>query len=311
MTQDSSEICGVVPIDKASDMTSHDVVGMVRRVFRPAKIKVGHAGTLDPDATGLLLVCIGSATRLADLLADRGKVYHAGFVLGVATSTEDASGEVSAEQDASRVTESDVLQALTGLTGDIQQVPPMVSALHHEGRRLYDLARQGIEVERAARPVTVESIDLVKFAPGRRAQGDFIVSCGKGVYVRTLCADLGKILGVGGHMSTLRRLSIGDFNISNVLPTSEITRDSILEHLVPAAEAVSFLPIHMITEQEKVDILHGRAILSGKSTVVSYEAEWIRLVDRSGELIALATFNEDAECLWPKKVLGSHPGEAV
>ena len=298
-----ANLSGVVPVDKSAGMTSHDVVAMVRRAFRPDKIKAGHAGTLDPDATGLLLVCLGSATRLADLLSDRGKAYRASFVLGAATSTEDSSGTVTLECDASSIRKEDVLRAFGTLTGTIQQVPPMVSALHHEGQRLYDLARQGLQVERAARPVTIERIDLIRFTPGARATGEFEVTCGKGVYVRTLCADLGTGLGVGGHMSSLRRLRIGVFTLDGALPSSELMPAAILGRLVSSSEAVSFLPVRRISDFERSEIHFGRAIPAADISELPADGEWIRVVDERDELVALALLDRDTGRLNPKKVL--------
>src|SRR5579862_5681615 len=197
-------------------MTSHDVVGRVRRIA--GQRRVGHAGTLDPDATGVLLVCLGQATRLADLLADQGKAYRATLILGVATSTEDSSGEVLSDADSSHITQAMLGAILPRFTGEIMQVPPMVSAVHHQGRRLHEIAREGKTVERAARPVTVEEITLESFTPGRHPQAVLMVRCRKGTYVRTLCADIGAALGVGGHMAALARLSIGAFDLAVAVP---------------------------------------------------------------------------------------------
>ena len=301
-----NHLAGVLNIDKAPGMTSHDVVGCVRRALREAgygkSVKVGHAGTLDPDATGVLLVCLGGATRLADLLAAQGKVYQAEFRLGVTTSTEDASGEVTGERDASQVTQDQVEAALAGLTGIIEQVPPMVSAVHHEGRRLYELARQGIEVERAARTITVDRIDLLRFEAGSNCPaGEMRVECGKGTYIRTLCADMGVRLGVGGHMTKLRRLKVGVFNAAEALPVDAVSAETIQTRLVSASDAVSFLPLYQLGETEQADVLHGRAVNSGRDWGGE---EWVRLTSFSGELVALAAPGEDG-WLHPHKVLSS------
>ncbi len=301
-------LSGVLNIDKAPAMTSHDVVGRVRRILREGgwgkSVKVGHAGTLDPDATGVLLVCLGGATRLADLLAAQGKVYQAEFRLGATTSTEDASGQTTGEWDASAITQADVERALKSLTGTIEQVPPMVSAVHHEGRRLYELARQGIEVERVARSIVVDEIDLLRFNGGvSRPSGEMRVECGKGTYIRTLCADLGTRLGVGGHMTVLRRLKVGVFNAEDALSLDALSTETIQARIVGASDAVSFLPLCELSDAEVGDILHGRAIRRDDEAELWLGAEWVRLVDSGGELVALAT--PEGGLLHPKKVLAS------
>jgi tRNA pseudouridine55 synthase len=294
-------LSGVLAVDKAAGMTSHDVVGLVRRAFKPVKIKVGHAGTLDPDATGLLLVCIGGATRVADLLADQGKVYRTEFVLGAATSTEDSSGAIVSETSAASVTEREVSGVLETMVGHVDQIPPMVSAVHHEGRRLYELARQGIEVERAPRRIRIDRIELARFEPGERATGEMVVECGKGAYVRTLCADLGARLAVGGHMSALRRLRIGAFDLAGALPVGELSCESVIAHLVAPSEAASFLPRRIVEGGGP------REIAAGDIQGADHPSHWIRVVSAGGELLALATRGETGAVLQPKKVLVKLP----
>ena len=221
---------GVLNIDKPAGMTSHDVVARVRRLARIKR--VGHAGTLDPDATGVLLVCLGQATRLADYLASEGKEYQAVLALGVTTTTEDASGEVIKETDASGITESALRNIIPRFIGAISQIPPMISAVHHEGQRLYQLARQGITVERQARLIQIDDIQMKNFVPGPQATASLDVTCGKGTYIRTLCADVGAALGVGGHMASLRRIRIGAFMVSDALPLDALTSENIAEYLV-------------------------------------------------------------------------------
>jgi tRNA pseudouridine55 synthase len=289
-------------------MTSHDIVAIVRRTLRQAgfpKIKVGHAGTLDPDATGVLLVCIGSATRLADLLADQGKSYHCEFTLGVETSTEDWTGERLTKIDSSHITQADIESKLPELTGTIMQIPPMVSAVHHEGKRLYELARAGVTVEREARPIEIKKIELTKFTPGSEPKGELIVECGKGTYIRTLCTDLGKLLGVGGHMSALCRLSVGVFKLDQCIDitTPSFSADDIQAHLISASEAVSFLPARQISDDERDHMLHGRTIPLGGYT--SDENNYVRLIDSAGELVALGETDISLQLISPKKVLSS------
>ncbi|QGG97011.1 tRNA pseudouridine(55) synthase TruB [Actinomarinicola tropica] len=221
---------GLCVIDKPAGWTSHDVVAKLRGVLGTRK--VGHAGTLDPDATGVLLVGVGTATRLMRFMTALPKSYVGEVVLGTETSTLDASGEVTATHEMGDVTVEAARAAAAQLTGDILQVPPMVSALKVGGRRLHELAREGIEVEREARPVTVHRfvVDELPDTPGAlRVE----VDCSSGTYVRTLAADLGHLLGGGAHLRNLRRTAIGSFSLdeattiegATVLPPSEALRD--------------------------------------------------------------------------------------
>lgn len=285
---------GVLNIDKPAGMTSHDVVGRVRRIAHLKR--VGHAGTLDPDATGVLLVCLGQATRLSDYLAAEGKKYRAVLALGKTTTTEDASGEVLAEADAGAVTEAALAALLPRFTGDIPQIPPMVSAVHHEGKRLYELARAGITVERTARTIRIDSLTLLDFTPGTLALATLDIACGKGTYIRTLCADLGAALEVGGHMQSLRRTQVGAFTADAATPLHALTEENLPGLLVSSASALSHWPAQSAaTEKARSDIKAGRALPSDlpPETVA-------RILDAAGELIALG--RADGECLRPFKV---------
>jgi tRNA pseudouridine55 synthase len=211
-------------VDKESGWTSHDVVARCRRIF--GQKRVGHAGTLDPDATGVLLVGLGRATRLMRFLTALPKTYEAEVVLGTATSTLDASGEVTGTWEMDGVTLADVRQAAASLTGPIMQVPPMVSAVKVGGRRLHALAREGIEVERVARPITVHRFDVM---PGM-TPGVFRieVECSSGTYVRVLAADLGTALGGGAHLRNLRRTRIGSFGTEDARLVDELSAAVVL-----------------------------------------------------------------------------------
>lgn len=221
----SVSVTGLVVVDKEPGWTSHDVVARCRRVF--GQRRVGHAGTLDPDATGVLLVGLGRATRLLRFLTPLPKSYMADIVLGAATSTLDASGEVTATYDMTSVTAGMVRDAAAALTGEIEQVPPMVSAVKVGGRRLHELARQGVEVERAARPVTVTRFDTVP-DPERPGVYRAEIECSSGTYVRVLAADLGIALGGAAHVANLRRTRIGSFGRSDMRPLSMIGPDAVL-----------------------------------------------------------------------------------
>ncbi|NMD26264.1 MAG: tRNA pseudouridine(55) synthase TruB [Actinobacteria bacterium] len=202
---------GLAVVDKPAGVTSHDVVGMLRRRF--GERQVGHAGTLDPDATGVLLVGVGRSTRLLRFLTDLGKTYTGEVVFGASTDTLDAAGKVTATFDMSGLTLPQVQAAVSEhLTGHIMQVPPMVSAVKIDGRRLHELARQGIEVERPARPVTIGRFDVSATADPMVYAIE--VQCSKGTYIRTLADDLGRLCGGGAHLRNLRRTAVGSFTVA-------------------------------------------------------------------------------------------------
>lgn len=277
---------GILNIDKPAGMTSHDVVARTRRIAQQRRI--GHAGTLDPDATGVLLVCLGQATRLADLLAEQGKSYKATLVLGIATSTEDAAGEMLSETDASSITRKRLAEVLPRFTGELLQTPPMVSAVHHEGRRLYEIAREGVTVERAPRPVTIEEIRLESFTEGVHPQAVLTVRCGKGTYVRTLCADIGHALGVGGHTAALTRLSVGEFDLAGAVALDSLTPENIAGHLISPSQALSFLPAQLVLPAQMTDLANGKDLpLSPALAPSPPEGSLLRLVDDHDNLLAL------------------------
>ena len=204
---------GFLNIDKPRGMTSTDVV---RRVKRAARMRrgVGHGGTLDPIATGVLIIGIGKATRLMERVLDGSKEYVAEIELGVSTDTYDADGEIVSTRDATAVSRADVEASLTAFHGEIEQVPPMYSALKRDGKRLYELARQGIEIEREPRRVVVRHISLTDWHPPVATVN---IECGSGFYVRSLAHDLGETLGCGGHMRSLIRRRVGPFHIDDAL----------------------------------------------------------------------------------------------
>jgi tRNA pseudouridine55 synthase len=250
-------------------MTSHDVVAAVRRIASPGRtrragVKVGHAGTLDPDATGVLVVCLGGATRLVPYLQASTKTYDARLRLGVTTSTLDASGEIIEERDASAIDEPAFCDALKSFVGVIEQIPPMVSAVSIGGERLYAKARRGEVVERAPRRVTISDLVLEDFAAGPRAEAAFLVTCSAGTYVRTLAADVGERLGVGAHLVSLRRLASGRFAVEEGLDLDKVAElgaeGRLAEALIDMAEAVSDFPKVHLDEDAVRDLAHGRPL---------------------------------------------------
>jgi tRNA pseudouridine55 synthase len=244
---------GVLVIDKPSGMTSHDVVDEIRRRFKTKK--VGHAGTLDPEATGVLLVGLGRATRFLSYAQDAPKRYAAGARFGITTTTQDAWGETVSERSCS-FTRDDLLVALEKLTGGIEQVPPMVSAVKVGGRRLHESARRGEEVDRPARPVTVYELTLTSFTAGERPEAELDVLCSSGTFVRTLIHDAGELLGCGAHMTKLRRTETGGFTIGDATPLADIGAAA----LKPLADVVRVLPAIDVSADDAAAVGYGRKL---------------------------------------------------
>ena len=253
---------GIVVVDKPAGWTSHDVVARSRKVLGTRK--VGHSGTLDPDATGVLVLGVGRATRLLRYLTLLPKRYTATIVLGTETTTLDAAGEVTVVHDMSGVVQNDVWRAARQLTGDIEQVPPMFSAVKVGGRRLHEIAREGGEVERAPRPVTVHRFDVTPTGDPLVWKAD--VECSSGTYVRTLAADLGTSLGGGAHLTDLRRLSVGSFTIDGA-------RSMESPDLLPPAVGVRHLAGVFVDDDLAVDVGHGK-LLSRERLGVEGDGPW-------------------------------------
>jgi tRNA pseudouridine55 synthase len=279
---------GVLVVDKPAGPTSFEVVKRVRRALGAEK--AGHAGTLDPAATGVLAVCVEDAVKLQQWLAEGDKAYEATVAFGAATATEDAEGEVVARGDASGVGAEAVRAALPRFLGEIAQVPPMYSAVRVGGRRLHEAARAGEEVERAPRRVVVHALELL----GLERAGDgmvrarIAVRCGKGTYVRTLAADLGRALGVPAHLAALRRTEASGFPIAQAIPLEEAEalgrtdRAALRARLVPPAAALAFLPAVTLDPAE------ARALAQGKALRREAPAgDLVRAIGPGGALVAL------------------------
>ena len=271
---------GVLPVDKGAGVTSFQVVAQLRRALRAPKI--GHGGTLDPTATGLLPILIGEATKLTPYLVDLDKEYLATVRLGVTTDTQDLSGAVLETRTVPPLDAVTVTAALRRFVGTIQQVPPMYSALHHDGRRLYELAREGVEVERAPREVVVHAIELESLD-----SPDFVirVRCGKGFYVRTLAADLGTALGCGGALAQLVRTRVGSYRLEDAAPWSLVreTRDGrdLWPYLLPLDSALATMPEARLSEQGT------RAFLNGQSVTEPGAPGFVRVYGADGLLLGI------------------------
>ncbi|MBK8904645.1 MAG: tRNA pseudouridine(55) synthase TruB [Anaerolineaceae bacterium] len=247
---------GMLCVDKPLGMTSHDVVGRVRRVA--GLRRVGHAGTLDPLATGVLLLALGRTTRLIEYLVGHDKVYETTVRLGQSTTTYDAEGEVVEERPFLHLTRPHIEEALNQFRGDILQQPPIYSAIKQGGQPLYKLARQGkTDVARPYRPVTIHELTLLSWeAPYLSLR----INCSSGTYIRSLGHDLGEVLGCGGHVSALRRLSVGDFGVETAVPLTALTPDNITDYLLPPETAVRHLPRLDLPETAAADILQGKVV---------------------------------------------------
>ena len=268
---------GIINIYKEKGFTSHDVVAKMRGICKQKKI--GHTGTLDPDAVGVLPVCLGSGTKLCDMLTDKDKVYEAELLLGVVTDTQDTTGTVLEEKEVS-VTEEAVREAILSFVGDYMQIPPMYSALKVNGKKLYELARAGKEVEREARPVKILGIDILEVnLPIVR----MTVACSKGTYIRTLCHDIGEKLGCGGAMKSLKRTQVGIFKIEDSITLAQLEELRDADRITDKLYAVDSLfmecpALHakpeMIRLLENGNSIYPNQTLEGKKYP---EGEWVRV----------------------------------
>lgn len=253
--RENPAVTGILLVDKPQGITSHDVVARARRALNSRKI--GHAGTLDPMATGLLILGVGSATRLLTYLVGLDKTYEATIRLGVSTDSDDADGSETSRTDAAHLSDRQIVDGVAALTGTIDQVPATVSAIKVDGRRAYDLARAGAEVTLKSRTVTVSRFEVRAL---RRHDGvidlDVRVDCSSGTYIRALARDLGAGLGVGGHLTALRRTRIGPFEVADAV--TEL--DAPPELLPPAPVAVAVLGELSVSAEEARDLRHGKRL---------------------------------------------------
>lgn len=290
---------GFVLVDKPGGWTSHDVVARARGIF--ATKRIGHAGTLDPMATGLLVLAVGRATRLIRFVQDTRKVYEATAQFGVATDSLDADGAVLS-RDEMDVDEDDLRRAAARFVGTIQQVPPMVSAVKVDGRRLYQLAREGIEIERAPRPVTVHAIDILDIAPGKYPEVSLRVVCGPGTYVRVLADDIARALGGRAHLVALRRTAVGAHDVGDAFDLERLgamaaAGDAALALLAPTT-ALAHLPAAVVDDTVAAAVRHGSVFAAA-----SWLAEGVhRVVAQDGTL--LAVYRSDGRSARPEVVVG-------
>jgi len=298
----SSPLFGVLNLNKPAGITSRDLVNKVQRLVRPTK--VGHAGTLDPMATGVLLVCVGPATRLVSMLQEGRKTYVTQFTLGQTSDTDDSSGVIEHRTiDGPPPLLPQIVELLNLMTGVISQVPPDYSAVHVDGQRAYSLARQGQEISLKAKEIEIHSIQLLRY---EWPLLELEIVCGSGTYIRSIARDLGEQLGCGGLMSRLERTRIGDFSVSQSLTVDELTQDNLPVQVCPAVQIVQGLPKFDCTPEDVTNLLCGRRLVVRSEQMESPEPLSIGqsvAITRNGfqELLALAEYTTE-DNLQPRTV---------
>lgn len=285
---------GFLNINKPAGPTSHHIVAGVRRAL-PRGIKVGHAGTLDPFATGVLVVCLGQATRLAEYAQGQPKRYRATVALGATSTTEDPAGEISPNPDATPPTPAAVAQAAAAFVGKLQQVPPAHSAVHVNGERAYKLARRGETLDLPSRSVTIHAIDVLQYDWPELL---IDVRCGAGTYIRSLARDLGQRLGVGGYCSALERTAVGAFTVDAAIPSD--TPD-LPAAVIDPLDVLDF-PVVCLGEQATRLILNGRALDVARLDMPDAAEPPFAATDATGRLVAIATLAENGQAFKPLKV---------
>ena len=284
-------IHGIINVYKEKGYTSHDVVAKLRGIA--GQKKIGHTGTLDPDAEGVLPVCLGKATKVCELLTDKDKTYRAVLFLGQTTDTQDASGTVLETSDISNLNESQVTEAVQSFVGEYAQIPPMYSALKVGGKKLYELAREGKTVERKARNVKIHSIKILRVDLPRV---EMEVSCSKGTYIRTLCHDVGEKIGVGGCMESLLRVRVGRFVLADSLRLSEIQKakeDGNLEKILQPIDSVfeQYRAVRIRSDQEK-RLQNGNSFRKPDRLQNYDDQEMVRVYDSNGHFAAVYRYVE-------------------
>ncbi|MEH6581100.1 MAG: tRNA pseudouridine(55) synthase TruB [Halioglobus sp.] len=287
-------INGILLLDKPLDISSNRALQQAKRLYSAAK--AGHTGSLDPLATGVLPLCFGEATKFSQYLLDADKAYESTFLLGKTTASGDAEGELLETRDASHISESDVALALDAFRGEIEQIPSMFSAIKHEGQPLYKLARQGKEVERKVRRVTISRLELRAFRPGEHPEVDVYLECTKGTYVRSLAEDLGQALGCGGHVTALRRTRAGPFGIEDCvsMPALEALKQGEKEAdmdalLLPSDAALGAIPLVKLSESSGFYMKQGQPVLVPNAP----RSGMVRIALETGEFLGVGEMLDD------------------
>lgn len=291
---------GIINVYKEKGFTSHDVIAKMRGICKQKKI--GHTGTLDPDAVGVLPVCLGAATKLCDMLTDRNKEYIAVLRLGITTDTQDISGRVLEEKEVD-MTEEEVREAILSFVGNYLQVPPMYSALKVNGKKLYELAREGKEVERPARPVTIYEIEILE-----ENMPEFTIRavCSKGTYIRTLCHDIGQKLGCGAVMSALTRSRVGEFRVEKSYTLSRIQQLSdegrLWEILVPIEKVFENIPSITVKKEASKALLNGNQLKTEEIENPADKGDKFRVYSSEGDFYGIYQYDTSRELFQPIKM---------
>ncbi|GAB4135404.1 MAG: tRNA pseudouridine(55) synthase TruB [Planctomycetaceae bacterium] len=292
----TASACGLLNIHKPAGLTSRRVVDHVVRLIRPAK--AGHAGTLDPLATGVLVVCVGSATRLIPHVQHGRKQYRAKFILGQRSNTDDMTGEIETVPNVQPISREQLESLLPDFLGRVEQTPPQFSAVHVKGKRAYELARHGQQVELTSRLVEIDVLEITHFD---YPEFTLNITCGSGTYVRSIGRDLGEKLGCGAIMTELTRTAVGPFSLDNAIDLDDLTSDSLAESLQPPALAVGHLPRYQCSTEQLEHISHGRK-LTIVQNVSFHPAECVAIFTPDGKLAALAEWNSAERILSPRQV---------
>ena len=283
---------GILNVYKEKGYTSHDVVAKLRGIV--GQKKIGHTGTLDPDAEGVLPVCLGKATKVCDLLTDKDKTYRAVLLLGKTTNTQDLTGEVLNESDTCFLNEKEVETAIQGFVGEYRQIPPMYSALKVNGKKLYELAREGKVIERKARTVYIREIRILSIELPRVTME---VTCSKGTYIRTLCQDIGEKLGVGGCMKSLLRTQVGRFSLEDsktLQNIQELKENGSLEQILIPVDSLfeDYRRVQVDKKQEPL-LYNGNMFYMEGQKDVPYDEEMVRVYDCDGKFVAIYRYNAE------------------
>lgn len=300
-------LTGVLVLNKPQGLSSNHALQRAKRLFFANK--AGHTGALDPLATGVLPICFGEATKFSQFLLDADKRYLSTFIFGESTSTADSEGDVLTQCDTSALSLAAIEAELDHYRGDILQVPPMVSALKHNGQPLYKLARQGLEIEREARPVTVYTYKVLGFRPGSRAELDVEVHCSKGTYIRSLADDLGKALGVGAHVSKLHRSLCGGLDESRMVSLDALGEERgeqdpecLDHHLLPADILLGDMPKLVIDDHSGHYFRQGQAVMDLKVYRLGEQGDTVRVCQESGQFLGVGEITDDGRVA-PRRVV--------
>lgn len=301
------QLNGILLLNKPKGLSSNQALQRAKWLLAAAK--AGHTGSLDPMATGVLPLCFGEATKYSQYLLDADKTYRCTIRFGVSTETGDAEGEVVAHSDASSLTENQVQSALAQFIGEQLQVPSMYSALKHQGQPLYKLARQGIEVERQARPIMVYRLELLAFRPGQNPEADVLAHVSKGTYIRTLAEDIGKALHCGAHINALHRSQAGPFTEDSYVSLEQLEamrgdgRAELLDSLLlPIESAIDHLQRVKVPESSAFYLRQGQAVLEVSALQSTKVGELVRVHSETGEFLGVAEVQTDGR-LAPRKLL--------